>query len=414
MRKTCIALLCLLLWGGCGAALGERPSDRTIVLATDLHYLSPTLTDYGPRFMRIIEGADGKITHYTPQLARAFVRDMLSLQPDAVILSGDLTLNGAPASHRELTEILRPLVNAGIKVLSLPGNHDTESSAFQFTPDGPVAIAGTPNADFAALYADFGYASALDRDSHSLSYVAELFPDVWALMLDVNGNSAPGVVTGNTLRWLEEKLRQAQQDQITVIGVSHQNVMPHNPLFVTGFAIANYEKVLALYRQYGVRLNLSGHMHIQHIAQAEGIVEIATESMAVAPCPYGVLRLQGQEALSYDTKPVDVAGWALENGETNPDLLNFPAYAADFFERTTRQKSTFTSDVIPAEDLQRMIDLVTQLNVQYFSGTRKPFDGERDIALWQTYLPRNFTTYYLQTILDEPARDMNHFSFQEE
>ncbi|MBQ9264576.1 MAG: metallophosphoesterase [Clostridia bacterium] len=418
MKRICPALLCcLLLWLPVFAAQGEEAGpDRTIVIATDLHYLSPTLTDYGQRFMRIIEGADGKVTHYTPQICEAFVVDMLRLRPDAVILSGDLTLNGAPVSHEELADLLQPLREAGVRVLVIPGNHDTETPAYRFTAQGPVPIDGTPNNRFTEIYADYGYTDALDRDAHSLSYVAELYPDVWALMLDVNGNGANGTVKSASFPWIERVLEQAQAQGITVLGVSHQTLLPHNALFVSGFAINNYSQVLEMYQRYGVQCNFSGHMHIQHIAQASGVTEIVTESMAVPPCPYGILRLKGGAPISYDTRAVDVAGWARENGVTNQKLLNFPAYAEDFYFRTAKAKiaASLTDPAIQAPIRERMATLGAKLNAQYFSGARSAFEEEADFALWQQYGPRNFFTYYLKTILDEPIRDMNHFSFQTE
>ena len=121
-------LLALLACSGCSAA----PQDEvlTIVHATDMHFLSPELTDGGEGFIDILTRADGKVTQYSPQLCEAFVADMLELKPDAVVLSGDLTLNGAHASHSGLAAVLKPLRDAGITVLALPGNHDTGGTAY--------------------------------------------------------------------------------------------------------------------------------------------------------------------------------------------------------------------------------------------------------------------------------------------
>ena len=35
-----------------------------IIVASDLHYLSKALSDYGEAFMENVQAADGKITHY--------------------------------------------------------------------------------------------------------------------------------------------------------------------------------------------------------------------------------------------------------------------------------------------------------------------------------------------------------------
>ena len=51
----CVLLMLSLLLPVCSLA-DDRP---TIFVATDPHFISPELTDYGPFFMRMIENGDG-------------------------------------------------------------------------------------------------------------------------------------------------------------------------------------------------------------------------------------------------------------------------------------------------------------------------------------------------------------------
>jgi len=67
MKKLLIALVLLLTLSGCAAEPLPVP-ELTLALASDLHYLSPTLTDYGPDFINLLYSSDGKVTQYTPQL----------------------------------------------------------------------------------------------------------------------------------------------------------------------------------------------------------------------------------------------------------------------------------------------------------------------------------------------------------
>ena len=124
------ALVCVPACSGCQSA----PKDEvlTIVHATDMHFLSPKLTDYSQDFIDFLSRTDGKVTQYSPQICEAFVADMLEMKPDAVILSGDLTLNGAYESHSDLAAVLMPLKEAGIAVFVLPGNHDAGGAAYSF------------------------------------------------------------------------------------------------------------------------------------------------------------------------------------------------------------------------------------------------------------------------------------------
>ena len=99
---------------------------ENIMLATDIHYFSDSLTDGGPRFQEMVEYGDGKIVTYIDQITDAFLDEVVKQHPDALVLSGDLTLNGEKASHKDLAEKLHRVENHGIPVLVIPGNHDTK------------------------------------------------------------------------------------------------------------------------------------------------------------------------------------------------------------------------------------------------------------------------------------------------
>ena len=306
MKKCLSLLLVLLLCAGC--ALAEE--ELAIVHATDMHYFSPALHDGGPYFMEILEAGDGKVTHYSSELMQAFVRQMLTLMPDAIILTGDLTLNGEPQSHAELAAMLTPLKEAGIRVLALSGNHDAQANAWYITDNEAWVLEPLADDQFDDVYAAFGYDDALSRDTVSHSYVAELSPQVRVLLVDVNTNGTSGTVAQETLAWIESQLIAARDAGATVIAATHQPALIHNPMFTFGYVINNAGNLTALLRQYGVTLNLAGHLHMQHIAQEDGLTEIVTSSLSVSPLQYGVIRVKGGQLIDYATQVVDVSGWA--------------------------------------------------------------------------------------------------------
>jgi len=404
MKKLLILILCLLAL--IPSALGE---EIRLVHATDLHYLSPTLTDGSSAFMEIISQADGKVTHYTPQLTRAFVADMLALRPNAVILTGDLTLNGAEVSHRELAALLEPLAKAGIPVLALSGNHDSGGVAYTFTAQGAEAIWGLEDEQIDDCYAHLGYESAFSRDESSMSYAARITPTLWCLLIDVNANGTSGSVNPGTLEWLEGLLLQAQAEDAVVITATHQTLLTHNKLFTFGYTLNNSGKLLPLYEQYQLPLNLCGHLHVQHIAQSGHLTEIAGSSLAVSPNQYGLLTFENGKLTQYETRSVDVAGWAAAAGETDPNLLNFAAYSAAFFDSTTRGQleAALAETGLPPADQQALLAFAVRVNREYFAGARQPDPEDAALlALWQEHLPAAGFGRYLQSILAEPVMDM--------
>ena len=380
------------------AVAGAKAEDIPVFwLATDMHYISPELTDRGAMFTQLVSQADGKVMLYSEELMEAFTEQAIRVHPDVLILSGDLTFNGAKQSHIDLVAKLRRIREAGVHVLVIPGNHDLDSrQAAHFIGSVYQRVSNLPAEEFAELYADFGYADALSRDDSSLSYVARPVEGWRFLMLDVNTKAAPCAVAPATLEWVERQLREARKAGDRVIAVSHQNLFKHNSLFYANFVIANADKLYALYRQNGVRLNLSGHMHMQHIAEAGGVTEIATSALSVSPLQYGVLQADGSQ-VRYETAIVDVAGWARGKGLSDPDLLDFDAYARRFFDQTT--KSQMLERLKGRENAEEIAQFAADLNHLYFAGRTDLIDA--DSPLWDELPKDAFFTFYMSTFRRE-------------
>ena len=408
MKKLLILLLCALLCMPM-TALAE---ETIIVHATDMHYLSPAMTTYSDAFWEVITNADGKATHYTPEIMAAFVDEMLSLRPDAIVLTGDLTLNGAPASHQGLTALLAPLTEAGIPVLALPGNHDSGAAAYLFA-EQIIPVDGTADEDIDDLYAALGYDDASSRDEISMSYASAVVPGVRLLLVDANANGTAGTVNAGTLDWLREQLTAARQAGEIVITASHQPVLIHNPLFTFSYVINNNTQLLRLYEEFAVPLNLSGHLHMQHVASSGTLTEIAGSSLAVSPHQYGVVRIADGRLADYTTRRLDVAAWAERTGQTNPDLLDFAAWSAGFFDGTTRRQlqAMLAEAQLPREEQAQMIDFAVRLNAEYFAGERTLTAEDPAWRLWLEKSPASFFTYYMQSILQDAPQSMTRLTF---
>lgn len=122
-RRVLLAVAALLLVLVVAGVLGYQNRPTKILVATDIHYLSPSLNDHGACFEKTILNGDGKALAYIDELTDAFVEQVIREKPAALILSGDLTLNGEKQSHLDLAQKLRSITDCGIPVLVLPGNH---------------------------------------------------------------------------------------------------------------------------------------------------------------------------------------------------------------------------------------------------------------------------------------------------
>lgn len=82
----------------------EEKKGKRIILMTDIHYLSPSLTDGGEAFTRMVEHGDGKLVNYVEEITDAALDEVVNQEPDVLILAGDLTLEGEKESHKGLAK----------------------------------------------------------------------------------------------------------------------------------------------------------------------------------------------------------------------------------------------------------------------------------------------------------------------
>ena len=273
----CLSLLLLSACASQPSGIKPGTKEATLFVASDLHLYSEELLSPGNQlYIKENFSSDGRIQEHDYTLVRALVEEVNEKAPDYLVLTGDLSFNGERESHLALAQLLGQIENT--TVLVIPGNHDVCSlSAFSGREDQSAAIPGIEAQDFREIYADFGYEDAYARDEHSLSYIYELGEKQWALMLDtsqseyneeVGFNIVGGFLEESTMVWLEEHLKYAQENGISVVSFTHHNLLVHSELFKASHTLYNYEALSELFARYHVTLNLSGHLHIQSIQSA--------------------------------------------------------------------------------------------------------------------------------------------------
>ena len=373
-----------------GAPVSYVPMEPvTILVATDPHFLAPSLTDGGEAFLSVVTHADGKYMQRIGEITDALFDRAASERPAALILSGDLTFNGERGSHEAFAAKCAALEAQGVPVLVLPGNHDlNRPDAARFEGDQITPVENITAEDFRRIYAAFGYDEALSADDHSLSYVCRLCPGLRLLFVDCNADAGSDTIPDETFSWIEAELQAAQNAGERVIAVSHQTVLQHNARFVDGFAITNRDRLLRLYREYHVVLNLSGHMHIQHIRQESGFTEIVTGALSVQPCSCGVLTLteQGGDYAAHSAVPAELQ-----------------SEATAFFRGNAFHQGMAAGD----EDMAKYL---ADLNTAYFSG-RMDLAERKDDLLRRWRETDAFTISYIESLLADLGRDFTKGSF---
>ena len=371
---SCLLLASLLLLAGCSGApekqtetTGETGSWR-VVVATDLHYLAPSLTDHGALFRRVMEAGDGKVTELCDEITDAFLEEVKAEEPDALILTGDISFNGEKESHLALAEKLAALEEAGVPVLVLPGNHDLYRSCYSFFGDEGEQVESVSAEEFAAIYGAFGFDEALSRDDDSLSYLARINDTTRVLMLDADTPHDFCSLSDKTLSWIERRLSEAAVEGKRMLVACHQNLYKHS-MFGAGYVLGCSDELHALLEKYGAELMLSGHMHIQHIMTEGGVTEIATSPLTMGACQYGLLSSENG-ALRYEMRPVNVAAWASARGMDDERLATFAAYAMGRLESRTRTQAEEQLEArgISTQEAAPLVNYACALNNAYFCG----------------------------------------------
>lgn len=389
-------LLCILCLLPLFASAVKARADFDIITASDLHYIAPSLTDGGAYYQRVLENGDSKYMPCIEEITDSFFRAVLEAKPEALLLTGDLTFNGAIISHEALVEKLRAVEAAGIPVLVTTGNHDVYNlNAARYRGDAFTRVPSAATASFASLYADFGLNEALSLAPDSNSYVYPLNASTRVLILDLNTEHDFCGISESDLRWVGEQLREAREAGVHVLAAGHQNLFQHS-LFRGGYVISNADRLAALFREYGVPLYLSGHLHIQHIVTADALTEIATSALCSYPCQFAhVCETEGE--IRYETRRVEVPG--------HPQLAEeAAAYMNAHFSGTALMP--------PTADLAHWPDMAAylqELNLAYFSGDLRDIaaldpDGSL-AALWLE--PGDLTALYVGSILELAGQNYN-------
>lgn len=403
-----------------------------LVLATDLHYQSAQAGDGGPAFQLFVERSDGKVIQYLPELLEAFLDEVIEEKPSALVLSGDITMNGERMNHEELAGRLARVQDAGVQVLVIPGNHDINNGhAAVYYGAEKESVDSIDGEDFYEIYRRYGYDQALSRDSSSLSYVYALDEKNWLLMLDScqyePENKVEGRIKESTLAWMDEQLLKAREQGIFVLPIAHHNLLAQSRMYTTQCAMDNNGEVIDLLQKYRLPLFFSGHLHVQRVRKhkaepgvddgAYGIQEIITDALSIPPCQYGEVVWDEDGSISYETRSVDVSGWARKTGSVNPDLLDFEDWSYRYIQKLISDQIRGVVQNL-GEDVERsMAATYAGVYIDYYAGRKIDAKGIRNTKgyrWWQRNMPDSYLLRELDSMITDSDRDNNYFLLPEE
>ena len=381
-------IICLFLSLSCDNKVDLGVKEETYFVTSDLHLLSNNLVPNEEFKKKLI--ADGRIQEKDYQLLEAFVKEVNEKKPKFVFITGDLTFNGEKDSHEEVARILKS-VNSETKVLVIPGNHDMfNQKSYTYAGEYIEEVENVDYEGFKNIYKDFGYTNAYSYDEVTLSYIYELSPKRWAIMLDTTTsysnadgqNYVGGAIYLETYNWLKEHLEYAKAKGIEVISFSHHNMMVHNEVFKYLYAIGNYKDIQKLYNDYDVKINFSGHLHNQIIHEENGLCDIVSSCLLDYGNQYGVIDIYPND-IYYHTNKLSFDC----NGQKLIDY-SFDRFYQCYYDKTIKKYN------------EEETDIMCKLNCYYFDGN---YDMIKKLVKKNRKLIANIAQFnkYIDSIVSE-------------
>ena len=370
LSKLLIVSLLLITLSGC-----NRVDSLNLHIISDVHYAPREYFEYVGKFKESNDAnGTGKQIKYQEEIIDAYINEEIANNTKYIVITGDLVFSGSLKAHNAFAEKFHRLIDNGIKVLVIPGNHDFDYYPFTYNNDSIIYSNQIEAKDFKEIYQDYGYKDALSVDENSLSYLYKLSDSTCLLALDTLNKygNVDGEISEDTLLWIDDQLDYADKHNMRVIAVGHHNLYTHNYLYDFGYRINNAEKIIDLFNKHNVKLYLSGHMHIQDILNTRYVTEVLNSSFTIYPHHYGDLTITNNE-FYYESKKVDVEKYT---DSSNFDLINYNTYGYDYTYNSFHQQIISRMDDLSSIDdiTQKIIDDETILNAEYFMGIQDTND----------------------------------------
>ena len=313
-----------------------------IVVIADPHYMDTSLLINDGTAFQTYLAMDRKMLAESHAIMEAAIDTILQMDPDILLVPGDLTKDGAKVSHEALAGFFSTLESNGIEVFLAPGNHDINNThAVAFDGANTIPVDYVTPAQFDSIYADFGYNEAIASDPNSLSYVAEPYPGFQILSMDVciydnniagNYPTTGGEIPYDTYIWITEQIQAAQDSGKYMVGMMHHGIVEHyqgQTIMFPDYVVSGWDTLSENFADLGLKAVFTGHYHAQDIVRKETVAgqeifDIETGSLVTWPAPFRNV------TVNTDNGDVAITGGKIQHINYNTGGASFQDYAYNF------------------------------------------------------------------------------------
>lgn len=352
-----------------------------IAVVSDIHYMDPRISPNDPvnnTYWQEYVSHDRKIFELSDPIFRTVVSDLIVEKPDILLIPGDLAKEGELLCHETVKSFLQKLEKKGIKVFVVPGNNDINNpDAKTYKTKIPSSVPNITVDDFKSIYEDFGFDEAIYRDENSLSYICQPYKGLWILGIDGVSRSASGIsgaINPLTLAWIQEKMVEANENNITVLAMMHYGIIEHysGQKLLEPLISKSSNNAIALMNA-GIRLIFTGHYHANDIVdftnEGKTLTDIQTGSLVTPPYSYRIMTL-GDNFLKIETRRVTDLRSEIPGHSGH---ISFQKYSGEIF--TSRINSFFMYYKFGLEKIYNIPDEQYPLAVPFFTKAYKAYFG---------------------------------------
>jgi Icc protein len=211
--------------------------------------------------------------YFDAALLEAAVRETIAVQPDLVVVGGDLTTDGYAHEFRAAQQHLQPLFDAGLRAIVIPGNHDSKNVGYLHFRD------------------TFGVGEGVGKGDSMLHVTGGAGLSMRVVAID---SSKPDLAEGEVGRERYDWIRQQFAGEADVrTFVLHHHLVPVPGTGRERNTVWDSGDVLSLLCDLGVHLVLSGHKHVPH-------VWLVNDTLIVNSGTVSSYRLRGYTRPSYN------------------------------------------------------------------------------------------------------------------
>ncbi|MDD4316319.1 MAG: metallophosphoesterase [Clostridia bacterium] len=360
----------------------HKPSELSVSVMSDTHVMAEEqIGGSSEDFARYTWGGQ-KMVHLSEAIFKTSIDTCIADDNDFLLISGDLTDDGGKKSHLSVAAELSRYEASGKKAFVIAGNHDIRNRSHSFVNGIEETTENIDDAEFAEIYADFGYDEALSRHENSLSYTADLNKKYRLIAIDcsyyeistddgyVAGRHSPNM-TDELLSWCTNAVKKAVEDGKTPVGMIHFPVLAHLGQFVDktlgseNSLVNDNEKVADALLESGLNILFTGHLHSQDITSytkdGNTLYDIETASLTNFPMPIRSFKAYNNSFYisteSLSSVKQSYLPSHLSQAEKTAVTKDFYKFASDFVDESMRHKITGKFDENTIKSLLRQLSI---------------------------------------------------------